>query len=169
MMVSFRDSSVVIIECGRTLIRAGIGLHDLLKAPSVVGRVHLSHLSPICDHNSQEIQARVGLRRSPGDTANGISSLRPSEGSENLRPSASSSRASSLPCHPSPSAKVHDYLIGPQLDEALEAGQDITVSWPFADGDIRDWTQAEALWYVCSSSVKFSPRSHCITKEICFV
>lgn len=162
MMVSFRDSSVVIIECGRTLIRAGIGLQDLLKAPSVVGIVHLLHLSPICDRNLQEIQARVGLRRNPGDTANGISSLRPFEGSENLRPSASSSRASSLPCHPNPSAKVHDYLIGPQLDEALEAGQDIIVSWPFADGDIRDWTQAEALWYVYSSNVKFSPRSHCI-------
>ncbi|KAJ8588107.1 actin-like ATPase domain-containing protein [Rhizopogon salebrosus TDB-379] len=126
-MVSFRDSSVVIIESGRTLIRAGIGLHDLLKAPSY------------------EIQARVGLRRSPGDTANGISSQRPCEG-ESLRPSASSSRASSLPCHPSPSAKVHDYLIGPLLDEALEAGQDIIVSWPFAGGDVRDWTQAEALW-----------------------
>ncbi|OAX38980.1 actin-related protein [Rhizopogon vinicolor AM-OR11-026] len=127
-MVSFRDSSVVIIECGRTLIRAGIGLQDLLKAPSI------------------EIQARVGLRRSPGDTTNGRSSLRPSEGGENLRPSASSSRASSLPCHPSPSAKVNDYLIGSQLDEALEAGQDIIVSWPFSDGDVRDWTQAEALW-----------------------
>jgi actin-related protein 9 len=50
-------------------------------------------------------------------------------------------------------AKVHDYLVGSQLDEALEADQDIIVSWPFADGDIRDWTQAEALWYVCNSIV----------------
>ncbi|KAG2344070.1 actin-like ATPase domain-containing protein [Suillus weaverae] len=129
-MVSFRDSSVVIIESGRTLIRAGVGLQDLLKAPSV------------------EIQARVGLRRNPGDSANGASSqtLKPGESNDNLRPSASSSRASSLPFQPSPSAKVHDYLVGSQLDEAVEAGQDITVSWPFADGDVRDWTQAEALW-----------------------
>jgi hypothetical protein len=48
-MVSFRDSSVVIIESGRTLIRAGIGLHDLLKAPSYVRIVPLSCLSSICD------------------------------------------------------------------------------------------------------------------------
>ena len=34
--MSFRDSSVVIIETGRTVIRAGHGLHDLLKTPSVV-------------------------------------------------------------------------------------------------------------------------------------
>jgi hypothetical protein len=39
-MVSFRDSSVVIIESGRTLIRAGLGLQDLLKAPSVVRIIH---------------------------------------------------------------------------------------------------------------------------------
>jgi actin-related protein 9 len=70
-----------------------------------------------------------------------------------------------LPCHPSPSAKVHDYLIGPLLDEALEAGQDIIVSWPFAGGDVRDWTQAEALWYVCSSSVGFSPSTHRLPRK----
>lgn len=49
---------------------------------------------------------------------------------------------------------MNDYLVGAQLDEALEAGHDILVSWPFADGDIRDWAQAEAIWcaldvYVC--------------------
>ncbi|KAG2053699.1 actin-related protein [Suillus hirtellus] len=136
-MVSFRDSSVVIIESGRTLIRAGVGLQDLLKAPSI------------------EIQARVGLRRNPGDSANGSFSLKPGESSDNLRPSASSSRASTLPSQPSPSAKVHDYLVGSQLDEALEAGHDIIVSWPFADGDVRDWTQAEALWkYVLFHSLQ---------------
>ncbi|EKM50420.1 uncharacterized protein PHACADRAFT_263701 [Phanerochaete carnosa HHB-10118-sp] len=41
--------------------------------------------------------------------------------------------------------KVTDYLVGAQLDEALAAGQ-VDVFWPFADGDIKDWTQAEALW-----------------------
>lgn len=105
----------------------------------------------------QEIQARVGLRRNPGDSANGSFSLKPGESSDNLRPSASSSRASTLPSQPSPSAKVHDYLVGSQLDEALEAGHDIIVSWPFADGDVRDWTQEEALWYVCNTIIVSSP------------
>ena len=35
-MTAFRDSTVVVIETGRTLIRAGWGLHDLLKTPSIV-------------------------------------------------------------------------------------------------------------------------------------
>ncbi|KAI0350678.1 actin-like ATPase domain-containing protein [Trametes cingulata] len=96
---SFRDSTVVIIETSRTSIRAGIGLHDLLRLPSI------------------DIPARVGLRRSPS-----TSTKTPN------------------------SAKVTDYLVGAQLDEALAAGQDIIVSWPFADGDISDYTQAEALW-----------------------
>lgn len=43
---------------------------------------------------------------------------------------------------------MNDYLVGAQLDEALSAGQDILVSWPFADGDVRDWVQAEAIWCV---------------------
>lgn len=33
---SFRDSTVVIIETGRTTIRAGQGLHDLLRLPTIV-------------------------------------------------------------------------------------------------------------------------------------
>ena len=67
---------------------------------------------------------------------------------EDARPSASTSRASSLPQQYAPAAKVNDYLVGVHLDEALAAGQDIHISWPFADGDVRDWTQAEAIWYV---------------------
>lgn len=39
-----------------------------------------------------------------------------------------------------------DYLVGTQLNEALAAGQNISISWPFADGSIKDWTQAEAIW-----------------------
>lgn len=34
--MSFRDSTVAIIETGRTVVRAGLGLHDLLRPPSVV-------------------------------------------------------------------------------------------------------------------------------------
>lgn len=40
--MSIRDANVVIIETGRTVVRAGIGLHDLLKTPTVV-RIQLIH------------------------------------------------------------------------------------------------------------------------------
>ncbi|KAF7309637.1 hypothetical protein MIND_00334800 [Mycena indigotica] len=95
-MASFRDSTVVVIETGRTVIRAGLGLHELLKTPAV------------------EVTARVGLRRdalTSGHVPN-----------------------------------VKDYLVGTQLDDALAAAADILVSWPFAEGPIKDWVQAEALW-----------------------
>ena len=83
----------------------------------------------------QKVLARVGIRRTAsGDFANG-------------KP-ASSSRISTLPQYSAPNASVNDYLVGTQLDESLAAGQDILISWPFADGDVRDWTQAEAIWYV---------------------
>ncbi|KAJ7880321.1 actin-related protein [Mycena olivaceomarginata] len=120
--MSFRDSTVIIIETGRTVIRAGLGLHDLLKTPTV------------------EISARVGLRKSAftnGAEANGRTSD---------DPLASTSRASSLPQNGQRNATVKDYLVGSQLDEALATDPDIAISWPFADGDVRDWTQAEALW-----------------------
>jgi actin-related protein 9 len=42
--------------------------------------------------------------------------------------------------------KVSDYLVGSQLNEALAAGQDLIVSWPFIEAQILDWTQAEAIW-----------------------
>ena len=64
-----------------------------------------------------------------------------------VQPSASTSSASA-----SPSAKVTDYFVGRQLDDALAAGQDLIVSWPFKDGIISDWIQAEALWYLFSFS-----------------
>ena len=34
--IGFRDSSVVIIETGRTIIRGGLGLHELLRTPTIV-------------------------------------------------------------------------------------------------------------------------------------
>ncbi|KAK7445413.1 hypothetical protein VKT23_014830 [Stygiomarasmius scandens] len=116
--MSFRDATVVIIETGRTVVRAGLGLHELLKTPSF------------------NIPARVGLRKSASvnDVTAGTDS------------GASTSRASSLPQTSIPGASVNDYLVGSQLDEALAAGQDILISWPFADGSVRDWTQAEAIW-----------------------
>ncbi|KDQ26981.1 hypothetical protein PLEOSDRAFT_1066270 [Pleurotus ostreatus PC15] len=115
--MSFRDSTVAIIETGRTVVRAGLGLHDLLRPPSV------------------EFQARVGLRKNGSEPT-----LVSPNGKQKL-----SKSVSILPQYAS-TALVHDYLVGSQLDEALAAGQDIAVSWPFADGTVRDWVQAEALW-----------------------
>jgi len=34
--IGFRDSSVIIIETGRTVIRGGLGLHELLRTPTIV-------------------------------------------------------------------------------------------------------------------------------------
>lgn len=53
---------------------------------------------------------------------------------------------STTPTKTASAVKVKDYLVGTQLDEAIAAGQDIDVSWPFAEGGISDWVQAEALW-----------------------
>ena len=61
--------------------------------------------------------------------------------------SVANSRATSA-APQSQTLKVTDYLVGPQLDDALAMGQEIVVSWPFADGEIKDYMQAEALWYV---------------------
>ncbi|KIL00735.1 hypothetical protein PAXRUDRAFT_7955 [Paxillus rubicundulus Ve08.2h10] len=132
-MGSFRDSTILTIETGRTVVRAGLGIHELLRTPAV------------------EILARVGLRQTAGEpssctTENGKQHTKSGEGSDYWHPPASSSRASSLPFHTNTTAKANDYLVGSLLDEALEAGQDVLVSWPFADGDIRDWTQAEVIW-----------------------
>ena len=43
---------------------------------------------------------------------------------------------------------MKDYLVGSQLDDALVRGDDLVLSYPFADGDIKDFAQAEVLWYV---------------------
>ena len=45
-----------------------------------------------------------------------------------------------------PQVHVNDYLVGHRLNEALEAGEDIAVSWPFSSGDIKDYKAAEAIW-----------------------
>lgn len=64
-------------------------------------------------------------------------------------PFASTSRATSiLPQTTKPYASVNSYLVGSQLDEALASGQDISIFWPFADGEVSDWIQAEAIWFV---------------------
>ena len=85
----------------------------------------------------QEIPARVGLRRNVSADIH-YGAVHVNGSTEDLRPSASTSRASSIPQQFAPSAKVNDYLVGAQLDEAIAAGQDIDISWPFSDGDVRD-------------------------------
>ncbi|KAJ7224459.1 actin-related protein [Mycena pura] len=120
--MSFRDSTVIIIETGRTVIRAGLGLHEPLKTPTV------------------ELLARVGLR------SDAFTSGVETNGKAHQDPLASTSRASSIPQNGQRTATVKDYLVGLQLDEALKTDPDIVISWPFANGDVKDWTQAEALW-----------------------
>ena len=101
----------------------------------------------------QEIQARVGIRSGAvpdsqnTNQANGRLAAKLNDPLD-VQPSASTSRAASTMPQPQPvlTARVTDYLVGPQLDDALSAGPDLVVSWPFADGEISDWTQAEALW-----------------------
>lgn len=78
--------------------------------------------------------ARVGLRRSVNGVQNGAESA-PEPSTSTFQNTAST-------------AKVTDYLVGSQLDEALAAGQEVDIFWPFEDGDVKDWTQAEALWCV---------------------
>jgi actin-related protein 9 len=43
--IGFRDSSVIIIETSRTVIRGGLGLHELLRTPTIV-RVSLPQFAP---------------------------------------------------------------------------------------------------------------------------
>lgn len=60
---------------------------------------------------------------------------------------ASTSRAdSTFPRAFAARAAVKDYLVGSQLDDALAKGDDLVLSYPFADGDIKDFTQAEVIW-----------------------
>ena len=145
--MSIRDANVVIIEVSKTVVRAGLGLHDLLKTPTVV-RLLFFKLSSLTNFQ-QEIQARVGLRRNgfgENEISNGNSQLN-GEFNGVEESFASTSRATSiLPQSTKQNPSVNSYLVGSQLDEALASGQDISVFWPFADGEISDWTQAEAIW-----------------------
>ncbi|KAJ3517020.1 hypothetical protein NMY22_g14063 [Coprinellus aureogranulatus] len=118
--MSLRDSNVVIIETSRNRIRAGLGLQELLRTPSV------------------DLLARVGLRKpASGPEFTGGNG------------EASTSKTSSG-VKTSPQAQVTDYLVGHLLDEALAGpdAQEVVVSWPFITGDVTDWVAAEALWSV---------------------
>lgn len=60
MTIAFRDSTVVVIETGRTLIRAGIGLAELLKTPSLV-RLSSSARS-VTERNLKAFSGNPGAR-----------------------------------------------------------------------------------------------------------
>lgn len=139
--MAFHDSTVVILETGKDVVRAGLGLFDLLKTPTVVCPCH----SPknIADPHRKEIQARVGLRPS-------VSNGEHTNGTQN-NSRAPSERPSRAPSQAPPPAGPNDYLVGSQLDEALAAGHDITVFWPFRENTITQWAQVEAIWCVCVS------------------
>lgn len=154
--MSIRDANVVIIEVTKTVVRAGLGLHDLLRTPTVVLIFPFSKLSNrVKLIFKQEIPARVGLRRSGSgeqEIANVNSHLNGDFNNNGVEDTfASTSRATSiLQTTTKTNASVSSYLVGSQLDEALASGQDISVFCPFADGEISDWTQAEAIWCVLS-------------------
>jgi actin-related protein 9 len=59
-------------------------------------------------------------------------------------------------------AAVKDYLVGSQLDDALVKGDDLVLSYPFADGDIKDFAQAEVLWYVKQAHSSTDPNIICV-------
>lgn len=44
--MSLRDANVIIIETSRTVVRAGLGLFDLLKTPSVVRYIIIAMTVP---------------------------------------------------------------------------------------------------------------------------
>ena len=76
--------------------------------------------------------ARVGLRRSFLTSVNGSTPI--------LNPQQ-------IHSHPPSTVRVSDYLVGGTLDEALAAGEDVVVYWPFLNGcEVSNWPQAEAVW-----------------------
>jgi actin-related protein 9 len=114
----------------RSVIGDGVGLHELLRTPSFVSISHnlCAHLIVFC--------CVVG----------NLSSCRPPcpapavGGSGKAGPSTSNSRAASA-APQLQSRKVTDYLVGPQLHDAVAAGQQDTVSCPFVEGQISDFMQ----------------------------
>jgi actin-related protein 9 len=145
MSYVFHESRVVVIETSRRVVRAVLGLGELLHLPSVVCRLSspLEFLqlamhplyTPHCGlqwSSIQELPARVGLRRSFLTSVNG---------------STSTPNPRQILPHPPSTVRVSDYLVGSVLDEALAAGEDVVVYWPFLNGrEVSNWAQAEAVW-----------------------
>jgi actin-related protein 9 len=127
--MSVRESAVVIIETSRAHIRAGVGLYELLKTPSMVRACSIFCLVYVgLKFAMKELLARAGIRKG-----------------RDAQPMAASSRAGSLIS--TRNRSINDYVVGKQLNDLLAAGEDLEIVWPFANGEVSDWVAAEALWY----------------------
>ncbi|TIC04756.1 actin-like ATPase domain-containing protein [Wallemia mellicola] len=51
------------------------------------------------------------------------------------------------------------YLVGQQLEDAIQAGEDLEISYPWKFGRIRDWVGAEALWKHALKQLLGNPRA----------
>lgn len=93
----------------------------------------------------QEIQARVGLRKHASTSKlNGRSELNNEENiSSGFATPSNGAAAISRQTSSQTATHVSEYLVGAQLDNALAAGEDIALFWPFGDGRINDMLQAE--------------------------
>ena len=107
-----RDELLLIVELTPTLLRAGVGVFDVIRLPAI------------------EISTRLGRKRT------------------NLPPT------------------VLDYLAGPILAQAEQAGEEVDIILPLQTGkhglQVNDWIGLEALLYVISTprTTLSSPRNH---------
>lgn len=129
-----RESRTVIISHGSHTIRAGIGIHEVLRQPGVelTARVGLrrSQIRALKSYQQQEQQQQQSQAAKPqSDVADASASTTVASSSRPLQPS--------------------DYLVGALLEEALKNEQDddpIHVFWPMVGGEIKDWDGVAALW-----------------------
>lgn len=131
-----RESRTVIISHGSHTIRAGHGIHEPLKQPSV------------------ELTARVGLRRSH------IEKLRAAQVSTDKDATQDASDATAAVAAPAENQEppahtyiVHpsDYLVGHFLEDAIKHPENylddpVYVFWPMVGGVVNDWGGMQALW-----------------------
>ncbi|KAF8582717.1 actin-like ATPase domain-containing protein [Ramaria rubella] len=155
-MSAFRESSVIVIESSQRTIRVGVGLGDFLHTPSI------------------EFPARVGLRKDASTsklpTSGGDQNVLNGQATnfqngDTLKQRAAVEEDAVMNGHEAgnrptrtyirptrrrtvvPDAKVSEYLVGTQLDEAIAAGDNVEIYWPLEEGnDIQCWSQVEALW-----------------------
>ena len=130
-----REARTITIAHGSHTIRAGIGIHDVLKLPAV------------------ELRARVGLKQSQVDSLRQWS-LRQASSDDIASNRVNGATGVDTPDSSDdllPPVKPVDYLVGHFLDSALqtpEAHVDdlVHVFWPMVGGEIIDWGGMQALW-----------------------
>lgn len=142
-----------------------------LTLPSQVPDIRTNQLLHLCCGCLQEVVARVGRRREQPESSNAAAAagddnamdVDPSAASTSTatashpngqQPEASTSVAvsgSSKPAAAKAKSAAAPVLVGPELDRALDRGDDLEVSWPFRGPDAwSDWRGIEALW--CGTS-----------------